>query len=69
MQAAGETLTSIGEKYGLTKARTRQIPLESKPAFLYQSFEQINETTAAHIINMLEERIPEFRSKADLRGE
>ena len=69
MQAAGETLTSIGEKYGLTKARTRQIPLESKPAFLYQSFEQINETTAAHIINMLEERIPKFRSKADLRGE
>lgn len=69
MQAAGETLTSIGEKYGLTKARTRQIPLESKPAFLYQSFEQINETTAAHIINMLEERIPEFRSKAELRGE
>ena len=69
MQAAGETLTSIGEKYGLTKARTRQIPLESKPAFLYQSFQQINETTAAHIINMLEERIPEFRSKADLRGE
>lgn len=69
MQAAGETLTSIGEKYGLTKARTRQIPLESKPSFLYQSFEQINETTAVHIINMLEERIPEFRSKADLRGE
>lgn len=69
MQAAGETLASIGEKYGLTKARTRQIPLESKPAFLYQSFEQINETTAAHIINMLEERIPEFHSKADLRGE
>ena len=64
-----KTLTSIGEKYGLTKARTRQIPLESKPAFLYQSFEQINETTAVHIINMLEERIPEFRSKADLRGE
>lgn len=69
MHAAGETLTSIGEKYGLTKARTRQIPLESKPAFLYQSFESINETAAAHIINILEERIPEFRSKADLRGE
>ena len=62
-KTAGIPLKKIADAYGISRERARQITVECRPDFLRRCFGLIDKTNALDVLKIIEERVPNFKSK------